>query len=134
MVLAGFRAGDSKASRQLSSTMVPAAGAPALLTHDSRSCTQVTTHVVAANANTEKVVTALRQGKKVVGPEWVQACLFRWERVPEADHPAPQSKSKGSSAGGGPSAGGGGGAAGAGGAVDELAMALRAAGGGGQSS
>ncbi len=95
---------------------------------------QVTTHVVAANANTEKVITALRQGKEVVGPEWVQACLFRWERVPEAAHPAPQPKSKGSSAGGRAGAGDGEGASGAGaGAVDELAMALKAAGGGGQS-
>jgi hypothetical protein len=97
-----------------------------------RARVQVTTHVVAANANTEKVATALRQGKRVVGPEWVQACLFRWQRVPEADHPAPQPKSKGSIAGGQAGTGAGEGGGGVGGApVDELALALKAAGGGG---
>ncbi|GAX83989.1 hypothetical protein CEUSTIGMA_g11414.t1 [Chlamydomonas eustigma] len=46
---------------------------------------QVTTHVVAGNASTEKVLKALSDGKLVVGPEWLQACFFRWERLDESN-------------------------------------------------
>lgn len=79
----------------------------------------VTTHVVAANAGTEKVQMARAHGKFVVGPDWLHACFFRWDRVPEADKPPPVQRSKG--------AGSGDGAA----PTDELAAALRSAGGGG---
>ncbi|KXZ53510.1 hypothetical protein GPECTOR_7g960 [Gonium pectorale] len=49
------------------------------------SISPATTHVVAAAGGTEKVHQARAQGKAVVTPAWLQACGFRWQRLPEAD-------------------------------------------------
>lgn len=46
------------------------------------------THVVSSSAGTAKVVEGLRSADvRVVHLTWLQACLLRYRRVPEADHP-----------------------------------------------
>jgi len=48
---------------------------------------QVTTHVVAGAPGTQKMQAALADGKKVVSPDWLHACFYRWQHVDEAGFP-----------------------------------------------
>ncbi|GLC65111.1 hypothetical protein PLESTF_000247700 [Pleodorina starrii] len=98
---------------------------------------QATTHVVAAGGGTEKVHQARSQGKAVVLPAWLQACSFKWSRLPEADFAVPEPTSDGrtgASSGGTavrPAACGGGSSGGHLTAEEELRVVMAVAGGGG---
>ncbi|GFR40541.1 hypothetical protein Agub_g1114 [Astrephomene gubernaculifera] len=96
-----------------------------------------TTHVVAAAGGTEKVHLARSQGKVVVSPNWLHACSFRWQRVPEKDFAVRELGSRGG--GGEDKAQGCAGGSGSGDAVgdsklsaeEELRVVMAVAGGGG---
>lgn len=46
----------------------------------------LTTHLVAARANTSKWHAARRIGAALVTPDWLWACHYHWQRMPEADY------------------------------------------------
>ncbi|KAF5839217.1 hypothetical protein DUNSADRAFT_1353 [Dunaliella salina] len=43
---------------------------------------------VAGSAATEKAIQAKRHGKHVVAPDWLRACMFRWQREDETKYAA----------------------------------------------
>ncbi|XP_004296065.1 PREDICTED: RNA polymerase II C-terminal domain phosphatase-like 4-like [Fragaria vesca subsp. vesca] len=45
------------------------------------------THVVAADARTQKSCWAVKKGKFLVNPQWIDTTLFMWQRQPEYNFP-----------------------------------------------
>ncbi|EPS63533.1 hypothetical protein M569_11249, partial [Genlisea aurea] len=53
----------------------------------SREVDSTVTHVVAVDAGTDKSRWALRQGKHLVHPRWLEASYYMWKRQPEEKFP-----------------------------------------------
>jgi RNA polymerase II C-terminal domain phosphatase-like 3/4 len=53
------------------------------------------THVVALHSGTDKARWAVKNKKFLLHPRWIEACNYRWQRLPEEGFPVPSSKEKG---------------------------------------
>jgi RNA polymerase II C-terminal domain phosphatase-like 3/4 len=53
------------------------------------------THVVALDVGTDKARWAVKNKKFLLHPRWIEACNYRWQRLPEEDFPVLGSKEKG---------------------------------------
>ncbi|XP_047094309.1 RNA polymerase II C-terminal domain phosphatase-like 4 isoform X2 [Lolium rigidum] len=53
------------------------------------------THVVALHSGTDKARWAVKNKKFLLHPRWIEACNYRWHRLPEEGFPVPSSKEKG---------------------------------------
>uniref|UniRef100_A0ACD5U3K3 Uncharacterized protein n=1 Tax=Avena sativa TaxID=4498 RepID=A0ACD5U3K3_AVESA len=53
------------------------------------------THVVALHSGTKKARWAVGNNKFLLHPRWIEACNYRWSRLPEEGFPVPVSKEKG---------------------------------------
>ncbi|XP_051202212.1 RNA polymerase II C-terminal domain phosphatase-like 4 [Lolium perenne] len=53
------------------------------------------THVVALHSGTDKARWAVKNKKFLLHPRWIEACNYRWQRLPEEGFPVPKSKEKG---------------------------------------
>jgi RNA polymerase II C-terminal domain phosphatase-like 3/4 len=51
--------------------------------------------VVALHAGTVKALWAVKNKKFLLHPRWIEACNYRWRRLPEEGFPVPSSKIKG---------------------------------------